>query len=139
MGRSGRQVWPEIWDAIGPLFDRVQSTGEEVWQEDQLFPMHRRSYTEECYFNFTFTPIRGENGAVEGIFNAVLETTFRVIEEPRARALRDLAERVAAARSEEDVITAEFESLQTKPQDLPFCLLYAVDDASLRGAFRVSS
>lgn len=130
MGRPGRDVWPEIWDAIGPLFDRVQATGEGVWQEDQLLPMHRHGYTEECYFNFTFSPIRGENGAVEGIFNAVVETTFRVIEERRERTLRGLAEQLAAARSESDVITAAFASLQSKPEDLPFCLLYGLDDDS---------
>jgi hypothetical protein len=77
LGRAGREVWPEIWDAIGPLYAQVQSTGEGVWQQDQLLPMHRHGYTEECYFNFTFSPIRGDDGRVDGIFNAVVETTFR--------------------------------------------------------------
>ncbi len=124
MGRPGREVWPEIWDAIGPLFEAVQRTGEGVWQEDQLLPMNRHGYTEECYFNFTFSPIRGENGTVEGIFNAVVETTYRVIEERREKTLRELAERIASARSEEDVMTLAAQVLGNRPEDVPFCLFY---------------
>jgi len=126
LGRPGREVWPEIWDTIGPLFESVQATGEGVWQEDQLLPMHRHGYTEECYFNFTFSPIRGENGGVEGIFNAVVETTFRVIGERRERTLRELAERVASARSEKEVFALAVDVLGEKPEDLPFCLLFSL-------------
>src|SRR3954452_1373869 len=74
LGRDAREVWPEIWNTIGPLFEQVMTTGESTYSEDALLPMHRHGYTEECYFNFTFTPIRGESGRVEGIFNAVVET-----------------------------------------------------------------
>ncbi len=132
LGRPGREVWPEIWDAIGPLFDRVQASGEGVWQEDQLLPMHRSGYTEECYFNFTFSPIRGENGNVEGIFNAVVETTLRVIEERRERTLRKLAESLAPKRSVEDVMSAAVDYLGDKAEDLPFCLLYRLSDDGRR-------
>ena len=27
LGRPAREVWPEIWDTIGPLFDSVMTTG----------------------------------------------------------------------------------------------------------------
>lgn len=91
LGRPGREVWPEIWNEIGPLYETVQATGEGVSQQDQLLPVHRHGYTQECYFDFTFSPIRGEDGKVEGIFNAVVETTFRVISERRERVLRELA------------------------------------------------
>lgn len=124
LGRAGKEVWPEIWDAIGPLFDDVQTPGEGVWQEDQLLPMHRHGYTEECYFNFTFSPIRGENGNVEGIFNAVVETTFRVIGERRERTLRELAECVVGARSEEEVFRAAIQVLGSNREDIPFCMVY---------------
>lgn len=128
LGRPGREVWPEIWDAIGPLFDKVLATGEGVWQEDQLLPMHRHGYTEECYFNFTFSPIRGENGTVEGIFNAVVETTFRVIGERRERTLRELAEQVAAARSEDTVFKAALDLIEEKPEDIPFFAFYRASE-----------
>ncbi|WP_414696893.1 ATP-binding protein, partial [Paraburkholderia sp.] len=128
LGRPGRAVWPEIWDTIGPLFQRVQETGEGVWQRDQLLPMHRHGYTEECYFNFTFSPIRGEGGRVEGIFNAVVETTSAVLAERRERTLRELAEVLSATRNEPEVFAAVAQLLGGKSADVPFCLLYRADD-----------
>lgn len=128
LGRPGREVWPEIWDDIGPLFAQVQKSGEGVWQQDQLLPMRRHGYTEECYFNFTFSPIRGDDGAVEGIFNAVVETTFRVIGERRERALRHVAERVSGARSEDEVFAAAIDALSAHREDVPFALIYRRTD-----------
>lgn len=124
LGRPGREVWPEIWEAIGPLYEQVQATGEGVWQQDQLLPMHRHGYTEECYFNFTFSPIRGQDGKPEGIFNAVVETTFRVTSERRERTLRELAERIAQVRSEDDVFKIAAEISGASAADVPFCLFY---------------
>src|SRR5262245_1124009 len=51
LGQGARDVWPEIWDAIGPMFEQVMTTGESTYSEDALLPMHRHGYTEECYFN----------------------------------------------------------------------------------------
>src|ERR1700712_2569413 len=49
LGRPAREVWPEIWDTIGPMFEGVAASGEGTYSEDQLLPMHRRGFTEECY------------------------------------------------------------------------------------------
>ncbi|MFT3770925.1 MAG: ATP-binding protein [Minicystis sp.] len=133
LGRGAREVWPEIWDTIGPLFDLVLTTGEATYSEDQLLPMRRHGYTEECYFNYTFSPIRGESGAVEGIFNAVVETTYRVIGERRTRLLRELGERTATARSPGEACTLAAATLGAAPLDVPFAALYLVDEGA-RGA-----
>jgi signal transduction histidine kinase len=130
LGRSGEEVWPEIWDTIGPMFEHVVSTGEATYSEDQILPMRRHGYTEECYFNFTFSPIRGERGRVEGIFNAVIETTYRVISERRTRVLRDLGEKTATARSAEEACALAASTLGLAPKDAPFCALYLADDAA---------
>jgi len=102
------------------------TTGESTYLEDALLLMHRHGYTEECYFNFTFTPIRGEGGRVDGVFNAVVETTFRVIGERRTRLLRDLGERTAAARTAEEACALAAGSLGAASHDVPFCALYLV-------------
>jgi signal transduction histidine kinase len=129
LGRPAREVWPEIWDTIGPMFERVIATGVATRSEDQLLPMRRHGYTEECYFDYTFSPIRSEDGAVGGIFNAVVETTYRVIGERRTRVLRELGERIAAARSAEETCALAASTLAAAPADLPFCLLYLLDEA----------
>jgi len=130
LGRPAREVWPEIWEAIGPLFDQVQQTGQATYREDELLPMRRHGYTEECYFNYTFSPIRGDSGQVEGIFNAVIETTFRVIAERRTRVLRDLGERITVARSAQQACTIAAEVLGNASKDVPFAALYLVDDGA---------
>ena len=30
LGRPGREVWPEIWDTIGPMFEQVMTTAEPM-------------------------------------------------------------------------------------------------------------
>src|ERR1700683_5296795 len=97
LGRPAREVWPEIWDTIGPLFTHVLSTGQATRSKDALLAMHRRGFTEECYFVYPFSPIRDEAGGVGGIFNIAVETTFRVLEGRRQRLLRDLREATGRA------------------------------------------
>jgi signal transduction histidine kinase len=127
LGRSAREAWPEIWHIIGPLFEQVMKTGEGSRSEDQLLPMRRHGYTEECYFDYTFSPIRGESGQVDGIFNAVTETTYRVLNERRTRLLQELAERVSAARRVDEACSRAAQSLETGAADVPFALLYLTD------------
>ena len=126
LGRPGREVWPEIWETIGPMFEGVMTTGESVYFEDALLAMRRHGYTEECYFNYSFAPVRGEGGRVEGVFNAVIETTFRVVSERRTRLLRELGEHltVNASNSAEEICGAAAASLSAGRQDVPFCALY---------------
>jgi PAS domain S-box-containing protein len=130
LGRSAHEVWPEIWETIGPMFERVIATGVATYEEDGLLPMHRHGYMEEAYFNFTFTPIRGESGRVEGIFNAVVETTYRVVSERRTRVLRELSESIANARSLEETCSLATQSLAGALADVPFCAIYLTDPSS---------
>ncbi|MDN3919977.1 ATP-binding protein [Roseateles violae] len=130
LGRAAAEVWPEIWDTIGPLFDSVVRTGRATRSTDQLLAMRRHGFVEECYFDYTFSPIRGENGRVEGIFNAVLETTYRVIGERRTRLLRDFNESLALAGSLDEIWTRAAELLASDPHDIPFATLYRLDPAT---------
>lgn len=132
LGRAGREVWPEIWDTIGPLYARVIATGEGVWQEDELLPMHRHGYLEECYYNFTFSPIAGADGVVEGIFNAVVETTERVLSERRLRTLSRMGERAGAALSVDEACAWIADVLGANTADAPFALIYVRDGAAAR-------
>jgi hypothetical protein len=124
LGEPARDVWPEIWGTIGPLFQHVITTGEATRSKDQLLAMHRHGYTEECYFDYTFSPIRGKSGEVEGIFNAVVETTERVIGERRLRTLRELAGNVAEARTIEFACRTAAGTLDRASADISFALVY---------------
>ena len=102
-GPSAVDVWPEIWDEIGPLFDQVFSTGDATDAEDAPLVIRRRGSTEESCFNCTFSPIRDERGRVKGVFSAVVETTYRVIAERRTALLRELGERLGGFNTIRDV------------------------------------
>jgi hypothetical protein len=73
LGRPGRDVWPEIWDTIGPMLARVIEQGQAAPADDLLLLLHRHGYTEECYFSFSYSPIHDESGGVGGVFCPVLE------------------------------------------------------------------
>ena len=139
-------MWPEIWENIGPLFHRVVTTGEGTWSEDELLPMHRHGYTEECYFNFTISPIRGEGGRIDGLFNACIETTYRATDARRTRLLRELGETTTVARSPEEACILAADTFGQAPLDVTFSALYLVDArvnaarlAAVSGIARASS
>ena len=134
LGRAGGEVWAEIWDIIGPMFDHVMDTGEATWSEDQLLPLNRFGYVEECYFYYSYSPVRGESGAVEGIFTAVTETTYRVLTERRERLLRNVSEATSATRAAADACREGVRCLHEVPEEAPFCLAYLRDAAT--GALR---
>lgn len=131
LGRAAREVWPEIWDTIGPLFSQVTGSGEAIRSTDQLLAMNRHGFTEECYFDYTFSPIRGQGDKVEGIFNAVVETTFRVISERRTKLLRDLNEALGACTTLDDVWNRATSALRTSPHDAPLFAIYQADGDGL--------
>jgi hypothetical protein len=83
MGKPRRESWPETWEEIKPQFDNVIATGNSIRNHDKRFLIHRFGFTEECYFDYTLSPIVDENGKICGIFNAVMETTYQVMNERR--------------------------------------------------------
>jgi len=101
--------------------------GNATWSEDQLILLDRSGYAEECYFTFSFSPIRDESGGIGGIFTAVTETTERVLGERRLRTLRALAGAASEARTTEDACRRAVDALAANPADIPFALLYLLD------------
>ncbi|WP_232341741.1 hypothetical protein [Mycobacterium kansasii] len=43
LGAPGRQVWPEIWTAIGPMLAGVVATGRATWSDDLMLPLVTRA------------------------------------------------------------------------------------------------
>ncbi|MGA7887739.1 MAG: ATP-binding protein, partial [Acidobacteriaceae bacterium] len=132
LGQTCRVCWAEIWDTIGPMLDGVLATGEATWSDDLLLMLQRYGYPEECYFSFSFSPVRVESGEVGGIFTAVIETTENVIGERRLRTLRDLAARSATVKSERETWEIAAAMLQENPADIPFAVMCHPEDDGLR-------
>jgi PAS domain S-box-containing protein len=128
LGQPASVVLAEIWQIIEPLLRHVRTTGEATWSEDLMLPLARTGAPEESYFTFTYSPIRDETGGVGGVFCAVVETTDKVIEERRLRLLNALADGARAPTPAAACAHAASE-IARAPSDVPFALLYLVDDA----------
>ena len=128
LGRPGAEVWAEIWDVIEPMLSQVVRRGEPTRSRDLLLHVNRRGYPEEAYFSFSYSPIRAEDGAIGGIFCPVIETTEKVIGERRLRTLRDLASRCKGKDNEQAVCDAAMAVVSSNPYDVPFAMIYRVDD-----------
>ncbi|KAF2333713.1 PAS domain S-box protein [Flavobacterium daemonense] len=74
LGISSRETFSEIWDTIGPMFTDVME-GKPVSFPDLMVVLNRNGFDEECYFDFSYSPIRKEDGEVGGILVTVIETT----------------------------------------------------------------
>ncbi len=121
-------LWSEIWSDIKGRLETVYSSGEATWDRALLLLLERDGYPEETYHTFSYSPLIGDSGKVEGVFCAVTEETERVISERRLATMRTLASGLAVADTEFDVFNASREALKENPQDLPFCALYVFDD-----------
>ncbi|HYO71558.1 MAG TPA: ATP-binding protein, partial [Archangium sp.] len=131
LGAPAETLWPEAWHLLGPMMRQVVESGVPTWSEDQFLLMDRNGFTEETYWTFSYSPIRGERGSVDGVFTAVSETTPRVLGERRLRTLRELASEASRARSVHDITRATADVLSENPGDLPFTLLYLGDTQRL--------
>jgi len=126
MGLSTRVTFAEIWDIIGPMFLGVMQ-GTATTLVDFLLPLDRHGFVEECYFIFSYSPIREEGGDVGGVLVTVTETTERVLGARRLETLQELAARTQKAPAAEAACAAAAEVLGGNPADLPFSLLYLLD------------
>ena len=128
LGKAGKQIFPEIWDIVGPMLSRVLSHGEAVRADDLLLFLERNAYPEECYFTFSYSPILDENGTVGGVFTPVQETTERVIGERRLTSLTHVAEaRSHATGGVQAVLTQISGALAANRADLPFFAIYLLE------------
>jgi PAS domain S-box-containing protein len=88
MGSSVTETWPEIWPTIGPMWD-------EVWQgrshgfDGFKLTIERHGYFEDCYFNFSYSPVPDDSGAVGGVLVTFAETTDKVLTEQRVKQERE--------------------------------------------------
>lgn len=85
LGRPFLGVWSEIKSDLIPIVDQAYA-GVPVHMDGIMLMMQRRGFLEETHFAFSYTPIRGEGGVVEGFFCACTEITEQVLAERRRAA-----------------------------------------------------
>lgn len=78
LGQKGKECWPEIWDIIYPLIEKVRTKRESFFLEDQLVPIFRNGKIEDVYWTFSYSPVLNDTGIVEGVLVVCNETTKKV-------------------------------------------------------------
>lgn len=128
LGRSVRESFPEIWDFISPLFERVLKKGEAIAMENAALMMYRDGVLKESFFSFSYSPLKSLSGEICGVAAVCWETTEEVIIKRRERGLRLLTEQLAAATTLEEVRYAVRCHVLGHRSDLPFLLWYERDE-----------
>ncbi len=123
LGRSTRETFAEIWSIIGPMFHGVME-GTATTVVDFLLPLDRHGFVEDCYFIFSYSPIREEGGKVGGVLVTVTETTERILGARRLKTLQALAARTQGTTTAEAACEGAAAVLADNPDDVPFALLY---------------
>ena len=106
LGRGFADVWPDLAETIGVLFDEIFITGRGVSGFDERIDVVRHGHFVECYWNYSFTPIVDAQGQVLGIINSALETTRAVLGHRSDTLLLDLDNRLNASDDIDAMIDA---------------------------------
>ncbi len=128
LGQPASVVWKDIWEAVGPRLEKVMKQNEGTYDESLLLIMERYGYPEETYYTFSYSPVPDDEGGIGGIFCANTDDTQRIIGERQLALLRDLASRTVNAKSLKELYQQSAESLKTNTKDLPFAMIYMVEE-----------
>ncbi len=99
LGRRFDDIWTDVAPVIRPQFDAILQSGHGASWDEQRVDMIRDGRMEETYWNYSFTPVFGEDGRVQGIFNAAREVTGTVLTTRINALLVDLDETLARGDS----------------------------------------
>ena len=116
MGSPLSKVWSDVWHDVAPLVEQTLN-GQGLYRED--YPLRRKNRAnedEQRWFKFSYSPLRDEAGAVQGLLCTVWDTTERVM------VSRRLAETEVIQTDSERQLRVLFETM-----DEGFCIIEFLD------------
>ncbi|CAM4094873.1 PAS domain S-box protein [Gillisia limnaea] len=76
IGKTLREVLPELeGQPFHDLLDEVFTTGKTYWGKEDKVDLEINGKMQTGYFNFTYKPLRNENGEIYGILNMAVDVT----------------------------------------------------------------
>lgn len=125
LGQLGRELWRDVWPTVGNQLEAVLNDGLTFSQHEALVPILRNGVLQDCYFDYTYSPLVDRGEVV-----AVLVICEEVTERLRATQERAQAEATLRLRQEElnktlHALHAERSRLLSVVHQAPvlFCLL----------------
>jgi diguanylate cyclase (GGDEF)-like protein/PAS domain S-box-containing protein len=144
LGQRGIECWPEIWPIIGTQIETVMDGGS-TFHMNQLVPITRNGRLEEVFWTYSYSPVRGSNGTVQGTLVVCSETTEQVLSERRLRTLLDINfETPSRYQPSESRTLPNFgrtivEKLRQDSADCPFAALFLLTGGRILGAESTAS
>jgi len=118
LGRPAEEVFPEIWDVVGPMLRSVRDEAGPTLMQDLRLDLFRNGFAEECYFTFAYSAVRGVGGEIEGVIDITEETTSRILLRRRLETLRRVAQGLADVSAYEELQSRVDEALRDTRDDL---------------------
>jgi PAS domain S-box-containing protein len=78
IGRTVAEIWPDQKEVFNPILERVFNTGEPFYAVDAPWKTNKGNGPEDSYYTFSYSPIFGVWGDIEGILVLSVETTEQV-------------------------------------------------------------
>jgi signal transduction histidine kinase len=130
MGQRFRDCWHEVYDILEPMVDTPFKGGPATWKEDIELIVRRSGFPEESHFMFAYSPVPDDTAprGIGGVLATVHEITAKVITERRVKILSELGAGVADAKTDEQACLQAIEVLKQHPKDVPFALVYLLDE-----------
>ena len=130
LGKNAADIFPEFWDYFEKIIVDQGQTGQTTsGQASRLLMVRQEGFLEETYFDWKLIPIIGDDGDFLGTYGPPHESTERVISERRTACVQELTRRIASTTSYDTLWTETVSSLLTSPQDIPFAMILASDQA----------
>ncbi|RYF26871.1 MAG: PAS domain S-box protein [Comamonadaceae bacterium] len=83
LGAALQEVWAHAWQEVETLVQTALA-GQGLYREDQPWPINRGSQDEPAWFSFAYTPLRNDEGSVQGVLCTARETTDKVLAQRKA-------------------------------------------------------
>jgi signal transduction histidine kinase/CheY-like chemotaxis protein len=78
MGQRARECWSDAWPVVGELLADVVARGRAVLFAEMLIPIVRSGRLEDAWWNYSYSPVFDDGGAIAGVLVVATETTAEV-------------------------------------------------------------
>ena len=122
LGQSARECWKEAWHLIGPQWEAVLADGSTTYMKEVLVPVIRNGQLQDIYWTYSYSPIYGSEGTIDGILIVCHDVTDEVL---ATRKLRESEARTAVSEERLRLALAAAHGVGTWDWDVVNDLVYA--------------
>lgn len=135
LGQPAADALGDIWHELGPVIEKTAHLGHATRVAQIPLSLDRGLPSEETFWNFTMVPILDDEGRPVGAFSSLEDRTTDVVAERRMTSILKMGAYTAEASSLSEIFDQIIEVLGENGDDIPFALLYSVQENKLVAPF----